>query len=147
MHEPDHPPTHLTSATVVEDSSLPEREILTPMGKSLFRNAELEKKGYRYSFSKNCDGKLVEIIYLKEDGTTGTIIADIDSLLDTEIVVRDDKPVCLVTFKLLKKITNPVNLYRAEVPLTSVSGGIVGKMLRGLLDYFLEKVYGRETVQ
>ncbi len=147
MHEPAHPPTRLISKGAEDDPSLPEREILTPMGKAKFRNADLESKGYRYSFAKNCDDKLVEIIYLKDDGSTGTIIADIDSLLDTEVVVREGKPVCLVTFKLLKKVSNPVNMHRAEVPISSLSNGIVGKMLRGLLDYFLEKVYGRETVQ
>jgi hypothetical protein len=144
--EHDHPPTHLSSATLEADPALPAREILTPMGKSTFRSASLEEKGYRYSFAKGCDEKLVEVVYLKDDGTTGTVIADIDSLLHTEVVVKDDKPVCLVTFKLLKEVSNPVDLYRAEVPLNSVSGGIVGKMLRGLLDYFFGKVYGREKV-
>jgi hypothetical protein len=147
MHEPAHPPTHLVAKGFEDDPSLPEREIFTPMGKAKFRSSELETKGYRYSFASGCDEKLVEIVYLKDDGTTGTIIADIDSLLATEMVVRDNKPVCLVTFKLLREVTNPVNMHRAEIPINSLSTGIVGKMLRGLLDYFLEKVYGRQTVQ
>lgn len=140
----DEPPARLIAATAGDiDPSLPEREVYTPMGKSRFRSKVLEEKGYRYTFSKNCDEKLVEIVYLKEDGSTGTIIADIDSLFETKIVVRDNEPICLVTFKLLKDIGNPVTLHRAEVPISSVSGGIVGKMLRGLLEYFLERVYGK----
>ena len=113
------------------------------MGKSRFRCRVLEEKGYRYTFAKNCDEKLVEIVYLKADGTTGTIIADIDSLFETKIIVKDNEPICLVTFKLLKDIGNPVTLHRAEVPINSINGGIVGKMLRGLLEYFLERVYGK----
>lgn len=140
-HVHPHPPARLIAGS--DDPNLPEREVYTPMGKSRFRSKELEEKGYRYSFAKNCDEKLVEIVYLKEDGSTGTIIADIDSLFETKIAVKDDEPVCLVTFKILKDIDNPVSLHRAEVPIKSVSGGIVGKILRGLLDYFLERVYGK----
>jgi len=141
-HNHDHPPPRLIAGPA-EDMSLPQREVLTPMGRSTFRDANLEKHGFRYSFCKGCDDKLVEIVYLKNDGTTGTIIADIDSLFDTKIISRDDKPICLVTFKLLREIDNPISLHRAEVPIDSVSGGIVGKMLKGLLEYFLERVYGR----
>jgi len=143
-HVHEHPPTRLTTAVLADDDpTLPEREILTPLGKARLRNASLESKGYRYSFSKNCDDKLVEIVYLRDNGTTGTIIADIDSLFDTELTVKDEKPVCQVTFKLIKKATNPVNIYRADVPISSISDGLVGNIMRGLLDYFLEKVYGR----
>lgn len=142
MHGQEQPPARLI-AHAPEDLSLPEREILTPMGKSRFRCMQLEERGFRYSFAKNCDDKLVEIVYLKPDGSTGTVIADIDSLFDTKIIVKDNKPVCMITFKLLKTVGNPVDLHCAEVPIDSVSNGIVGQMLRGLLDYFLEKVYGK----
>ncbi|MHA2066333.1 MAG: hypothetical protein ACXABY_18335 [Candidatus Thorarchaeota archaeon] len=141
-HQHPHPPTRLI-ASPPEDMTLPEREVYTPMGKSKFRSKELEERGYRYSFAKNCDDKLVEIVYLKPDGTTGTIIADIDSLFETKVVSKDDEVICLVTFKLLKDIDNPVTLHRAEVPINSINGGIVGKMLRGLLEYFLDRVYGK----
>ena len=143
-HGHPHPPTRLIASNGDDaDPTLPEREVYTPMGKSRFRSKVLEEKGYRYTFAKNCDEKLVEIVYLKADGTTGTIIADIDSLFETKIISRDNEPLCLITFKLLRDIDNPVTLHRAEVPIGSVSGGIVGKMLRGLLEYFLERVYGK----
>lgn len=115
------------------------------MGASTFQDAALESNGYRYSFAKGCQERLVEIVYLKDDGSTGTIIADLDSLFDTNIVVTDDgKPVCRVTFKILKEVTSPVNLHCADVPVASVNNGVVGKMLRSLLDHFLKQVYGRQ---
>ncbi len=140
-HSHEQPPKQLGPP---KDPSLPDREVLTPMGISIFRDANLEKRGYRYSFSKACQERMVEIVYLKDDGTTGTVIADLESLFDTQVVVADGKPVCRVTFKLLRKVSNPVNLHCADVPVTSISNGTVSKMLRGLLDYFLEKVYGRQ---
>ena len=142
-HNYDQPPTHLGPP---KDPMLPDREVVTPMGVSIFRDANLEAKGYRYSFSKACQERLVEIVYLKDDGTTGTVIADLDSLFDTKIVVNDKgTPVCRVTFKLLKEVTSPVNLYCADVPVASINNGAVGKMLKGLLDHFLGQVYGRQN--
>lgn len=138
----DQPPTHLGPSV---DPTLPSREVLTPLGKADFRDAVLEEKGYRFSFAKKCNEKLVEIVYLRDDGSTGTVIADLESLFDTKILVNDDgKPVCRVTFKLLKEVTSPVNLNCADVPVESITGGAVGKMLRGLLAHFLEQVYGRQ---
>lgn len=142
-HEP--PPSFLGPTQPAQDLSLPEREVVTPMGIAYFRDANLEEYGYRYSFSKPCKEKMVEIVYLKDDGSTGTVIADLESLFDTKIVVTDDgKPACRITFKLLKEVTSPVSLHCADVPVDSISGGLVGKILKGLLDHFLEQVYGRK---
>lgn len=141
-HSHDQPPRHLGPPV---DPSLPQREIMTPMGVSFFRDATLEEQGYRYSFSKKCNEKMVEIVYLKEDGTTGTVIADLESLFDTKIIVNDEnKAMCRVTFKLLREVTNPVSLQCADVPVDSISNGMVGNMLRKLLDHFLKQVYGRQ---
>jgi len=141
-HNHEHPPTHLGPNV---DHSLPERTVLTPMGISQFRDAHLEAKGYRYSFSKPCGERMVEIVYLKDDDTTGTIIADLESLFDLKFVVDDyNKAVCRVTFKILKDVTNPVTLSRADVPFSGAfTSGAVTKMLKGLLDHFLGQVYGR----
>ena len=139
-HTHEHPPTHLGPTP---DPNLPQREVVTPMGISKFQDAGLENNGYRYSFSKASNDRLVEIVYLKDDGSTGTIISDLDSLFDTKIVVNSaGKAMCRVTFKLLKEVTNPIQMHCADVPIDTISGGFMGKMLKNLLDYFLKKTYG-----
>lgn len=146
-HAHPHPPGELGPVLgISKDASLPEREIITPMGTAKFRSRDLEENGYRWTFSKASNSRMVEIVYLKEDGSTGTIIADVDSLFDTRIEVKDDKPVCIVTFKFMRKVTNPVNLQCASVPITTVSNGVVGKMLTQLLEFFLERTFGKEAV-
>ena len=135
------PPTYLGPSV---DTSLPKREVLTPLGTSTIRDADLERKGYRYSYSKPCQKRLVEIVYLKEDDTTGTVIADLESLFDIKLVTSaDNKLCCRVTFKLLREVTSPVNLHCADVPVDSISSAKINSILKSLMDHFLEKVYGR----
>lgn len=139
-HPHDQPPKVLGPAI---NPNLPQREVVTPMGISTFQDANLEKKGYRYSFSKEANDRLVEIVYLKDDGSTGTIIADLESLFDTRIIVDDTgNPLCRVTFKLLNKVTNPIQLQCADVPVSAINSGFMGKMFKNLLDHFLGNTYG-----
>jgi len=139
-HDHPHPPKVLGKPS---DPNLPHREVVTPMGISTFQDASLEENGYRYSFAKAANDRLVEIVYLKDDGSTGTIIADLESLFDTRIIVGDDgKAMCRVTFKLLKEVTNPIQMQCADVPVDNISGGFMGKMLKNLLDHFLSNTYG-----
>ena len=140
-HPHSHPPTKLSS----EDTSLPEREILTPLGRAKFRNAELEEKGYRWLFTTGSDDEMIEVVYLKDDGSTGTLIADLDTIFDKKIISRDNIPMCLVTYKVMKSVGESVELIRAEVPIRSMDD--INKTLKrpGLIDYFLEKAYGRKV--
>lgn len=139
-HVHEHPPKDLSSV----NPSLPEREVLTPMGRAKFRNADLEEKGYRWLFTKGSDNKMIEVVYLKDDGTTGTIVADLDSLFDKQVVSRDNIPMCVVTFKVITKVGDTVELIRADVPIKTMDD--ITKTLEspGLIDYFLEKAYGRK---
>jgi hypothetical protein len=127
--------------TAVPDD-IPERLVYTPMGVGKFRNADLERDGFRWGWS-GPEGKLVEIVYLRPNGDTGTVIADVESLLDMKVVMRDGTPVCCVTFKLLKTIKAPVDLYGATVPIDGIKEDRMKETVGRLLTHFLRRTYGK----
>ena len=138
------PPKSLVSSPPVYNS-LPPRVVLTPMGKASFRNETLEKKGYRYSFSRKCDGRLVEIVYLKKDGSTGTLIGDIDTLFDVHYTGR----VYTVVFKFIGDTSDAsgdtVTLHKVDVsPKLFHMSGLSGDLLVRILDKVLSEVFGRK---
>lgn len=146
-HPHPHPPSNLTSV----NQNLPERTIVTPMGTTKFRSEDLETKGYRWTFAKKSDNKLIELVYLKSDGSTGTLIADVDTLFDRQIVSKDNIPYCTITLKVIASIGEreevgpSVELIRADVPIKRFND--INEILTraDVLDYFFEKLYGRRV--
>jgi hypothetical protein len=134
-----------SSVIVSEDASLPEREVMTPLGKAKFRNKTLEEKGYRWTFVKDTNNELLEIVYLKDDGSTGTLIADLDTLFDRKIVSKDNLPYCIVTLKIIAGVGSTVELVRADVPIKSLDDVTHTLKKPGVLNYFFEKIYGRKV--
>lgn len=119
-----------------------ERLVRTPSGNKMFDVATLDEKGYHWKLMGE-DKRLVEIVYVRVDGSTGTIIADLDSLFDLRMVVEDGRPVCEVIFKFLSEVTSPVTLHRARVRLQKIDGDILSKIAGQLLDSFLSGMFGK----
>jgi len=136
----------LTSEEELELSKLPVREIVTPMGKAKFKNKELEEKGYRYSFSRNCDERLIEIVYLRKDGSTGTLIADVNTLFAVSLKDEDTYTITLKVFKTIVD-DSALELHRVDVPALMYDNyGLAGILLRAVLDHVLQRAFGREKV-
>ena len=107
------------------------------------RDDEVMREGYAWEFVKG-GHSAISVAYLDGEDFIQRYQIGVDTIMHTEVFMKEGVPHLRATWLLLKKPSNPVDIHHAILPLTSVSIAHSERVIATLLNHFLEIHHGKQ---